>query len=76
MTITHRKWITLAAAFVGVAGFAAQASAADALVDVTWAKANLGKPGIVFIDTRGQVDTCAATSRARSTPTTRRTAGA
>ncbi len=56
MTITHRKWITLAAAFVGVAGFAAQASAADALVDVTWAKANLGKPGIVFIDTRGQVD--------------------
>jgi thiosulfate/3-mercaptopyruvate sulfurtransferase len=61
MTITvhhRRKWIgaALAAACFGLVGFAGQAKAADALVDVAWAKANTGKAGVVFIDTRAQVD--------------------
>lgn len=59
ITVHHRsKWIgaTLAAALLGAAGFAGQASAADALVDAAWAKANAGKPGVVFLDTRPQVD--------------------
>ncbi len=55
----HRSvWIstTVAASFVAVVGFAGHAMAADALVDAAWAKANIGKPGVVFVDTRGQVD--------------------
>lgn len=37
-------------AFVMIAGFVGSAFAADPLVDTAWVKANLGKPGIVFID--------------------------
>ena len=35
---------------------AAPAMAAEPLVDVDWVKANIGKPGIVFLDARGQTD--------------------
>jgi thiosulfate/3-mercaptopyruvate sulfurtransferase len=39
-------WLALA----GLFGILGCAHAADPLVDTAWAKANLGKPGIVFID--------------------------
>lgn len=54
----HRTtWIGAAtAAFITIAGFAGSASAADALVDVAFAKANAGKAGVVFVDARPQVD--------------------
>lgn len=55
MTRSMKVWAGAAAAFA-VVGLAAPASAADALVDAAWAKANAGKPGVVFIDTRPQVD--------------------
>ena len=31
------------------------ALAADPLVDVAWVKANIGKPGVVFLDVRGKL---------------------
>ena len=46
----------MAAAFAAVVGFAGQAMAAEPLVDAAWAAANVGKAGVVFLDTRGQVD--------------------
>lgn len=55
MTRSMKVWIGAAAA-LGVVGLAAPASAADALIDAAWAKANAGTPGVVFIDTRPQVD--------------------
>ena len=58
MTITvhhQRKWLGAAVA-AALIGFAGQALAADPLVDVGWVKANTGKAGIVFVDTRPQVD--------------------
>lgn len=45
--------ITLIAATILAA---ATAMAAEPLVDVNWVKANIGQPGIVFIDARGQTD--------------------
>jgi thiosulfate/3-mercaptopyruvate sulfurtransferase len=59
ITVHHRgKWlgVAMAAALLGAVGFAAQASAAEPLVDAAWAKANIGKSGIVFLDVRPQVD--------------------
>jgi len=38
-----------------LATLAMGASAVTPLVDVAWVKANLGKPGIVFLDVRGQL---------------------
>ena len=35
---------------------AVPAMAAEPLVDVDWVKANIGKPGVVFLDVRGQTD--------------------
>ena len=58
-TLHHRRlWTgtTMAAAFAAVVGFAGQAVAAEPLVDAAWAAANVGKSGVVFLDTRGQVD--------------------
>ena len=54
----QRKWIgaALAAAFLGFVGFAGQAKAAEPLVDAAWAKAHVGKAGVVFLDLRPQVD--------------------
>ncbi len=37
-----------------LAGMAGSASAANPLVDVNWVKANIGKPNVVFLDTRGE----------------------
>jgi thiosulfate/3-mercaptopyruvate sulfurtransferase len=42
--------ITLALVLAGLAG---AARAAEPLVDVAWVKANLGTPGVVFLDVRG-----------------------
>ena len=56
-SVCRKMWLGAAvAAFIGFAGFCGQASAADALVDAAWAKANAGKPGVVFLDTRPLVD--------------------
>jgi thiosulfate/3-mercaptopyruvate sulfurtransferase len=53
----QRKWlgVAVAAAFIGVVGFAGQAKAADPLVDVAWVKAHIGKSNVVFLDVRPQV---------------------
>lgn len=53
-----RKWFAIAAmaAFVSFVSLAGQAIAATPLVDVAWVKANAGKPGIVLLDVRSQVD--------------------
>ncbi len=59
MTTVHSlgKWagVTVTAAFVATIAFG-QAMAAEPLVDVEWAKANIGKPGVMFLDARAQVD--------------------
>jgi thiosulfate/3-mercaptopyruvate sulfurtransferase len=55
--VQRKKWLGFAAAAaMAVAGFAGQAMAAEPLVDVAWVKANTGKPGVVFVDVRSQVD--------------------
>jgi len=36
-------------------GFSSSANAAEPLVDVDWVKANIGKPGVVFLDVRGKL---------------------
>jgi len=53
-----RKWFVTAAlaVLVGVVAVAGQAFAATPLVDVAWVKANAGKPGVVMVDARAQVD--------------------
>lgn len=38
-----------------IGGMASNALAADPLVDVAWVKANIGKPGVVFLDVRGKL---------------------
>lgn len=48
-----RRLLAIAATAIFV-GFANLASAADPLVNVDWVKANIGKPGIVFLDVRGE----------------------
>lgn len=45
-----------AALAVAVAAWAVPAWAAEPLVTVDWVKANLGKPGVVFLDTRPKTD--------------------
>ena len=58
-SLSHRRlWLgaTMAAALITTVGFAGSAMAAEPLVDATWAEANVGKAGVVFLDTRGQVD--------------------
>ena len=48
--------ITLALVLAGLAGAARAAEpAAKPLVDVAWVKANLGTPGLVFLDVRGRL---------------------
>ena len=49
--------ITLALAVAGLAGAAraAEPLVAGPLVDVAWVKANLGTPGVVFLDLRGRL---------------------
>ncbi|MDQ2089748.1 sulfurtransferase [Marimonas arenosa] len=42
--------------FAAVALSAGAAWAADPLVDVDWVKANIGQPGVVFVDARGSTD--------------------
>jgi len=56
--LQQRNWfgVALAAALLGVTGFAGRAMAAEPLVDAAWVKANVGKAGVVFVDTRPQVD--------------------
>lgn len=39
----------------GAMALSATAQASQAVVDVDWVKANLGKPGIVFLDVRGRL---------------------
>ncbi len=46
----HMVFICLA-----IFSFASTAFAAEPLVDVGWVKANIGKPGIVFLDVRGKL---------------------
>ena len=58
-SLAHRRhWLGVAvgAAFVATVGFAGSAMAAEPLVDAAWAKANIGKPNVVFLDVRSQVD--------------------
>ncbi|MDP2267089.1 MAG: rhodanese-like domain-containing protein [Thiobacillus sp.] len=43
---SRSRWLAL----IVLSGFGAAAFAADPLVDVAWVKANVDKPGIVFID--------------------------
>ncbi len=45
-----RKLLAITLALAGLAG---AARAAEPLVDVAWVKANLGTPGLVFLDVRG-----------------------
>lgn len=45
-------WLALAFLF----GLAGAAFAADPLVDAAWAKSNIGKPGVVFLDVRTATD--------------------
>jgi len=45
--------IALALVLAGLAGLAGAARAAEPLVDAAWIKANLGTPGVVFLDVRG-----------------------
>jgi len=56
--LQQRNWfgVALAAALLGAVGFAGPATAAEPLVDAAWVKANIGKAGVVFVDTRPQVD--------------------
>ncbi len=56
--LQQRKWfgVALAAALLGLTGFGGRAMAAEPLVDAAWVKANIGKAGVVFVDTRPQVD--------------------
>ena len=58
-SLHHRtKWLgaTVGAAFIATIGFAGSAMAAEPLVDAAWVKANIGKPNVVFLDVRPQVD--------------------
>lgn len=47
-----RQFLAITLALV-LAGLAGAARAAEPLVDVAWVKANLGAPGVVFLDVRG-----------------------
>lgn len=49
-----RKLIALLVLGAALAGSLAGAWAAEPLVNVDWVKANLGKPGVVFLDVRGE----------------------
>jgi len=51
-----RFGVMLTATLAGLVAFAGQAMAAEPLVDVAWVKANIGKPDVVFLDTRGMAD--------------------
>lgn len=57
-SLHHRTtWLgaAMGAAFIATIGFAGQAMAAEPLVDAAWVKANIGKPNVVFLDTRPKV---------------------
>lgn len=45
----------LALAFTGLTTLSLAAAQATPLVDAEWAKANIGKPGVVFLDVRGKL---------------------
>ncbi|PHS79487.1 MAG: sulfurtransferase [Rhodospirillaceae bacterium] len=49
-----RKVLTLVIA-TALTGLASLAMAAEPLVDAAWVKANIGKPGVVFLDARGKL---------------------
>lgn len=49
-----RKVLTLVIA-TALTGLASLAMAAEPLVDAAWVKANIGKPGVVFLDVRGKL---------------------
>lgn len=53
--LTHWNGL-LAAVFILFLGITQAALAADSLVDAAWVKANIGKPGVVFVDLQPATD--------------------